>query len=85
MACVWDRRGAYRVVVGGSGVKKLYGRPRCRWKSTIKMNLREAVGGSIGWIDLAQDRKKVTCFCECGNEPLGSIKCGEFVDWMRNS
>jgi len=19
--------------------------------------------------------------CKCGNEPLGSIKCGEFLDW----
>ena len=23
--------------------------------------------------------------CECGNEPSGSIKCGEFVDWLRTS
>jgi hypothetical protein len=22
--------------------------------------------------------------CECGNERLGSIKCGEFLDWLRN-
>jgi hypothetical protein len=21
--------------------------------------------------------------CECGNEPLGSIKCGEFLDQLR--
>jgi len=21
--------------------------------------------------------------CECGNEPLGSIKCGEFLDLLR--
>ena len=21
--------------------------------------------------------------CEYGNEPSGSIKCGEFLDWMR--
>ena len=21
--------------------------------------------------------------CECGNEPSGSIKCGEFLDWLR--
>jgi len=20
--------------------------------------------------------------CECGNEPSGSIKCGEFLDWL---
>jgi len=22
--------------------------------------------------------------CECGNEPSGSVKCGEFLDWLRN-
>jgi len=21
--------------------------------------------------------------CVCGNERLGSIKCGEFLDWLR--
>ena len=21
--------------------------------------------------------------CECGNEPAGSIKCGEFLDWLK--
>ena len=22
--------------------------------------------------------------CECSNEPLDSIKCEEFLDWVRN-
>ena len=22
---------------------------------------------------------------ECGNEPSGSIKCGEFLDWLKTS
>ena len=26
----------------------------------------------------------MTGTCEYGNEPLGSIKCGEFLDWLRN-
>ena len=21
--------------------------------------------------------------CECGNEPSGFIKCGEFLDWLK--
>ena len=25
----------------------------------------------------------MTGACECGNEPSGSIKCGEFLDWLR--
>jgi hypothetical protein len=32
--------------------------------------------GDNDWIELAQDRDS----CECGNEPPGSIKCGEFLD-----
>jgi hypothetical protein len=26
----------------------------------------------------------MTGTCECGNEPSGSIKRGEFLDWLRN-
>jgi hypothetical protein len=36
--------------------------------------------GSINWINLAQDRDRVTGCCEYGDEPSGSIKCGEFLD-----
>jgi hypothetical protein len=32
----------------------------------------------MDWIKVAWDWVAGTC--ECGNEPLGSIKCGEFVD-----
>jgi hypothetical protein len=31
--------------------------------------------GGKDWIDLAQYRD----FCECGDEPSGPIKCGEFL------
>jgi hypothetical protein len=34
--------------------------------------------GGIDWIGLAQDRNRWRGTCECGNEPSGSIKCGEF-------
>ena len=26
------------------------------------------------------DLEEVACTCQCGNEPSGSIKCGEFLD-----
>jgi hypothetical protein len=34
------------------------GRPRCRWKDNIKMNLQEVECGGMDWIKLAQDRDK---------------------------
>ena len=41
------------------------------------MNLQEVGCGVMDWIEL------VAGTCECGNEPSGSIKCGEFIDWLK--
>ena len=40
------------------------------------MDLQEVGGGYVDWIGIGQ----VADACECGNEPSGSIKCGEFLD-----
>jgi hypothetical protein len=37
----WDRRGAYRVLVGKHEGKRPLGRPRRRWKDNNKMDLQE--------------------------------------------
>ena len=37
-------------------------------------------GGGLNWIDLVQDRDRWRGSHECGNELLGSIKCGEILD-----
>jgi hypothetical protein len=48
-------RGLYRVLVGKPEGKRPLGRPRRRWKVSIKMY----VGCEImDWIDLAQDRDR---------------------------
>jgi hypothetical protein len=44
------------------------------------MGLQDVGCGGMGWIELAQDMRQVAGTCECGKEPLGSIKCGEFLD-----
>jgi hypothetical protein len=51
------------------------GRPRRSWEDNIKKMFEK-------W-DLAQDRERWQGFCECGNVYSGSIKCGEFFDWLR--
>ena len=42
------------------------------------MDLQEVECGDMDWIELAQGQVAGTC--ESGNEPLGSVKCGEFLD-----
>jgi hypothetical protein len=37
---MWERRGAYRVLMGTNEGKKPLGRPRRRWEFNIKVNLQ---------------------------------------------
>ena len=70
----------YRVLVGKPEGKRPLGRPRRRWEDNIKMDLKEVGCGGYG-LDLAGlGSGQVRGTCECGNEPLGSIKYGEFLD-----
>jgi len=66
----------YRVLVGKLEGRRPLGRPRHRWEDNIKMNLEEVVCGGMDWIELAEDRDRWQAL-EYGNEPSGSIKCGE--------
>jgi hypothetical protein len=48
--------GVYRVLVGKHEGKRSLGRPRRRWEDNIKTNLQEVGCGSMGWVELSQDR-----------------------------
>jgi hypothetical protein len=74
-----EEMNAYRLLVGKAEGKRPLGRPRRRWVDNIKMDLGEVVWGDVDWIDLAQDS-----YCECVNEPSGSMKCWETVEWLHN-
>jgi hypothetical protein len=52
------------------------------WEDNIKMDHREIGFGDVDWIHLAQDRDGWRALVDGfnGNEPSGSIKCGEFLD-----
>lgn len=60
------RRGANRILVAKFEGKRLLARPWHRWEG-------------VHWIGVAQDRDKYSS-CEHGDEHLGSIKNGEFID-----
>ena len=81
VARMGEERGVYRVLVGQPDGKRSLGRPWRRWVDNIRMDLQEVGCGYTDWIGLAQDRDRWRAdACECGNEPSGSVKCGEFLD-----
>jgi hypothetical protein len=51
-------RDVYRILVWKPEGKRPLGRPRRRWKDTIKMDLQEVGCGGMDWIGLAQDRDR---------------------------
>jgi hypothetical protein len=69
-----EKRGLYRVVVRKIVGKRPLGRPRHRWEYNIKWD-----EGGMDWIDLDQDGQ-LAGTCDCGIEPIGSIKCVEFLN-----
>ena len=53
VACMGERRGVYRVLVGKPGGKRPLGRPRRRWEDNIGMDLQEVGCEGTDWIELA--------------------------------
>ena len=41
---MWERRGAYRILVGRPDKRRLLARPSYRWEDNIKMDYQE-----VGW------------------------------------
>ena len=46
------------------------------------MDLQEVECGGYGLDRAGSGKGQVAGTCECG-EPSGSIKCGEFLDWLK--
>jgi hypothetical protein len=45
VACMGERRGAYKILVGRPEGRRPLGRPRHRWEDNIKMDLQ-----AVGWV-----------------------------------
>jgi len=57
VACMGDRRGAYRVLMGRPEGKRPLGRPRIRWEDNIKMDFQKVGWGGMDWIDVTKVRR----------------------------
>jgi hypothetical protein len=80
VARMGERRDAYRALVGKPEGRKPLERPRRRWEDNIKMDLQEVGWGGHGLDQSGSGLGQVVSSCECGYEPSGSIKCGEFPE-----
>jgi len=58
VACMGEKRGVYRILVGKLEGKRPRGRPRRRWVDNIRMDRQEVGCGYMDWIGLAQDRDR---------------------------
>ena len=58
------------------------GRTRSRWEDNIKTDIQSSGmwGGGHGLDRSGSGSGQVAGTVKCGNEPSGSIKCGEFLD-----
>jgi hypothetical protein len=52
-------------------------------ENNIKMDLKEIGCDVVTWIHLAQDRGQWWALVNY-NEPSGSIKCREYLEWLNN-
>jgi hypothetical protein len=74
-----DRRGAYRVLVRNPRERGHLEDPGVDGRIILKWILEKWDGGH-GLYRSCSGQGQVAGFCECGNEPSDSIKCGEFLD-----
>jgi hypothetical protein len=73
-----ERIGVYRVLVGKPKGKRQFGRRGVDGRIILKWMFRKWDVG-YGLDRAGSGEGHVAGSCECGNETLGSIKCGEFL------
>jgi hypothetical protein len=62
--------------------RKTLGKPSVDGRIILKSIFEKRDGGH-GLHRSGSRYREVAGCCECDNEPSGSIKCGEFLEWLR--
>ena len=67
-----ESRSVFKIIIG----RRTLGRPRCRLKDNIRMDLKEIGTNTKKWIDSAQGRDLLESPSDCGIESPSSISYG---------
>jgi hypothetical protein len=78
------KKNAYRILVGEPEGKRPLGRPRRGCEDNIKLDLREIDWRWHGLDSSGSEHGPLEVSCEHGNEPSGSIKYLEILEWLHN-
>ena len=79
VARMGEGRGVYRVLVGNLRERDHWVDPDIDWR-TILIWIFRKWDEEYGLDRAGSGYGQVAGTCECGNEPSGSLKCGEFLD-----
>jgi hypothetical protein len=79
VACMEESRFVNRISMGKPERKRPLVTPRRRWENYIKMDFQDVGCGGHGLDRSASEWGHVVGSYECGNKPLASITCGEFI------
>ena len=79
VACIGEKRGIYRVLVGKPGGKRPLGKPRRRWEDNIKMDLHEVGCGGMEWVELARDMDRWRTLVNAAMNLIILLNAGDFL------
>jgi hypothetical protein len=62
VVCMWERRGAYRVLVEKLKENTPLQKPRRRWEDNIRNDIKDIGWDGFDWADLFQSKGKLWVF-----------------------
>jgi hypothetical protein len=78
LACMWEMKNAYRILVGKPKWKRLCSEHRCCWKDIFKMGFKEMGHEGVNRINLVRIWTSAGS-CEHNIDILGCIESGKFL------
>jgi hypothetical protein len=77
-----EMKNAYFILVGKPGKKKSLGRPRCRWKDSIKIDLKDVRWEGVKCMHLLPNSGHWLSFVNMVMNLCVPLKAAKFLSWL---